>query len=457
MSLISNHPPGVAPAKARRGLHAEAGTERQITHAPHGHVLTNTAVWSPDGRWIVYDVRSDPAGEVFDGARIEMVNVETGEVRRLFEARNGAHCGVATFNPVRHEVVFILGPEHPTSGWTYGPSRRQGVLVATVCPGRARNLDARDLTPPFTPGALRGGSHVHVFDGAGEWVSFTYEDEVLNAFREETPDRHINLRNVGVSMPRAVTVKKDHPRNHDGDYFSVLVTRTTARPRPGSDEIRRACEESWIGRSGYRPAPGGAPRRALAFQGHVVTAAHQVIAEAFLVELPDDVTVPGDGPLAGTATQRPAPPRGTVQRRLTFTAHRRHPGLQGPRHWLHSSPAGDRIGLLMKDDDGIVQFWTVSPQGGPPEQITRNPWPVASSFSWSPDGRHVAFVMDNSVCVAEVATGRTRRLTPRSDDASAPRPEACVFAPDGRQVAYVRRVPTGEACFNQIFICEFHE
>jgi len=35
--------------------------ERQITKAQHGHILTNTRVWSPDGEWIVYDVRSDAA------------------------------------------------------------------------------------------------------------------------------------------------------------------------------------------------------------------------------------------------------------------------------------------------------------------------------------------------------------------------------------------------------------
>ena len=39
--------------------------ERQLTHAPHGHVLTNVNVWSPDGRWIVYDVRT--VDSVFDG------------------------------------------------------------------------------------------------------------------------------------------------------------------------------------------------------------------------------------------------------------------------------------------------------------------------------------------------------------------------------------------------------
>lgn len=38
------------------------------------------------------------------------------------------------------------------------------------------NLDAMDITAPYTPGALRGGSHVHVFSPNGELVSFTYND-----------------------------------------------------------------------------------------------------------------------------------------------------------------------------------------------------------------------------------------------------------------------------------------
>jgi hypothetical protein len=37
----------------------------------------------------------------------------------------------------------------------------------------ARNLDARDLLPPFTPGALRGGTHVHQFSPDGMIVSST--------------------------------------------------------------------------------------------------------------------------------------------------------------------------------------------------------------------------------------------------------------------------------------------
>ena len=41
-----------------------------------------------------------------------------------------------------------------------------------------RSLDAMNYAPPFTPGALRGGSHVHVFSPDGAWVSNTYEDDV---------------------------------------------------------------------------------------------------------------------------------------------------------------------------------------------------------------------------------------------------------------------------------------
>src|SRR6516162_10155142 len=128
--------------------------ERQVTCAPHGHILTNTAVWSPDCRRLVYDVRSDPAGAVFDGTRIETVDVDTGAVRVLYESRRGACCGVATYHPRDKVVVFIHGPEDPTADWQYGPAHRQGVCVAEAEPGVALPLDARDLVPPFTAGAL---------------------------------------------------------------------------------------------------------------------------------------------------------------------------------------------------------------------------------------------------------------------------------------------------------------
>jgi Protein of unknown function (DUF3748)/Dipeptidyl peptidase IV (DPP IV) N-terminal region/WD40-like Beta Propeller Repeat len=423
--------------------------ERQITHASYNHFLTNTGVWSPDGRWLVYDIRSDTPGPGFDGERIEMVNVQTGEVRVLYQAKNGAHCGVVTFHPREWKVVFIAGPENPTPDWEYSFWHREGLIVDVNRPGHSARLDARDVTPPFTPGALRGGSHVHIWDPAGEWVSFTYEDHVLAHFKEATETNDINLRNVGISVPgHPVEVRKDHPRNQSSDYFSVVVTRTTANPRPASEQISKAFEEGWIGREGYLRTDGRRQRRALAFQGNVLTAKNETISEVFVVDLPDDVTLPGDGPLQGTETRMPSPPKGTVQRRLTFTADRNFPGIQGPRHWLRSSPDGNQIAFLMKDDAGVVQLWTISPNGGQPRQVTHNDWPIASTFTWSPNGKWIAHVMDNSVCVTDVSAGKTTRLTPRAEDASAPRAEACVFSPDGKRIAYLRKM----GVVNQVFV-----
>jgi hypothetical protein len=428
------------------GLQPAAFTaDRQITQGACGHMLTNIGVWSPDGQWIVYDIRSDEAGSLFDGTRIEAVNVETGEVKVLYQSKHDASCGVATWNPCAMKVVFILGPENPAPEWQYSQSHRQGVMVDLSKLGVAMNLDARDLTPPFTTGALRGGSHVHVWDAAGYWVSFTYNDALVES----------DIRNVGVAIPKQpVQVAKNNSHNHDGECFSVVVTHTLASPRPGSDEIKRACEEAWVGTNGYVRPDGTRQHRALAFQGSVVTTNGETISEVFIADLPEKLTEPGDGPLAGTIDRRPSPPAGITQRRLTFTTNQKYPGLQGPRHWLRSSPDGTQIAFLMKDDHGAVQLWTTSPNGSPPRQVTHNATDIASAFSWSPDGRFIAHIMDNSVCVTEVAAGKTIRLTPRSDDAHAPRPESCVFSPDGKRIAYVRRVATDGQWFNQVFVTD---
>jgi hypothetical protein len=89
----------MAAAGGCAGRRMNDPVEKQITTARHGHVLTNTGVWSPDGRWIVYDVRSDAAGAAFDGERIERVHVETGAVEVLYRAQHGAKCGVVTCDP----------------------------------------------------------------------------------------------------------------------------------------------------------------------------------------------------------------------------------------------------------------------------------------------------------------------------------------------------------------------
>jgi dipeptidyl aminopeptidase/acylaminoacyl peptidase len=416
--------------------------DRQITSAPHGHILTNAGVWSPDGRLIAYDTRSDPAGAVFDGRSIETVDVDTGRVEVAYDA---APCGVVTFDTQRNRVVFIRGPAEPTPDWSYSPTHREGMLVDLARPGAAVSLDARDMIQPFTLGALRGGTHVHQFSPDGTLVSFTYEDDVLSRLPAGGgADR--NARAVGVAvLGRPVDVPPG-PHNLSGAAFSVLVTDLADQPGD-RDQIVRAREEAWIGTAGYVRPDGTRQRHALAFVGDV--GGHE---EMFVADLPLDLTRPGDRPLQGTPTRRPAPPAGTFQRRLTRTAGRRFPGIAGPRHWPRSSPDGSAIAFLLADDDGIPHLHTTSPNGGPITPLTRGPLGIASSFTWSPDGRRIACVADRSVVTVDTATGRIDRLTAKSPPESAPRPEACIFSPDGCRIAYIRRVPDQRGEFNQVFV-----
>lgn len=417
--------------------------ERQITFAAKAHNLTNIGVWSPDSEWIAYDTRFGEKGTLFDGSTIEAVNVYSGEIRKIYDSINGAHCGVVTWHPREWKVAFILGPENPTPDWQYGFSHRQGVIVDWANRGIAANLDARDLTPPFTAGALRGGSHVHVWDAIGDWVSFTYNDALVES----------EVRDIGVSVPsQPVRVSSENQKNHSGEFFSVVVSRTTGNPTLGSDEIKRACEEAWVGLNGYVRPNGMRQRRALAFQGSVVKSDGQTIPEVFIVDLPEDLTKPSDGPLAGTSLRRPIPPKNVIQRRITYTADRKFPGIQGTRHWLRSSPDGSRIAFLMKDDAGIVQLWTVSPVDGLVSQLTKNAWDIASAFTWSPDGESIAHVMDNSVFLTDAVTGQSRRVTDRVSDEGAPLPEACVFSPDGKKVAFMRRRSVSGTEANHIYV-----
>jgi hypothetical protein len=261
-------------------------TDKVVTTAEHGHVLANNGVWSPDSRWIVFDTRSDPGGDVFDSETIAVVNPHTRQVKTLFESENGAKVGMASWNPVSHkrEIVVTLGPEHPTTTWTYAPHRRRGALVdvydkikgaagkgnnakastsarggrgngfarsksdttnkssdtktsgntnASIC----RALDARDLLPDtdenFTAGALRGGTAAHSFSPDGLIVSGAYEDAVLlrNARRgsDDAQTRvEKNYRSVSLTAldgrGGVVVDTSEHPRNHSGAGFTVVAT-----------------------------------------------------------------------------------------------------------------------------------------------------------------------------------------------------------------------------------------
>ncbi len=127
--------------------------EKQITCGGNGHIISNAAAWSPDGEWVVYDIRSDRLGSQFDGTRIERVHVATGRVEVLYGSRDGACCGVATYSPIDEKVVFILGPGKPAGDWRYSAFNRRGVIVDPRNPGVLIDLDARESSAALLPGA----------------------------------------------------------------------------------------------------------------------------------------------------------------------------------------------------------------------------------------------------------------------------------------------------------------
>lgn len=419
--------------------------ERQLTFDPRGHQLTNINVWTPCSQWLAYDVR--PSGASFTGLSIERVNVASGQVEVVYRAQHGAHVGVVTVSPdAPARYVFIHGPEHPDSHWHYDFHHRRGVIVSEPDRELAITLDALDITAPYTPGALRGGTHVHVFSPDASRLSFTYNDHVMHEL-----DPALDLRNVGIAVPlQGVNPPKQHPREYDGSHYCVLVSATTPTPQPGSDQINRAYEEGWVGLQGYSKPDGSRQRWALAFIGDTLSQQGEKLPEVFVVDLPEndaDYAKAGDTPLQGTATTLPAPPLGVQQRRLTYTGQRKYPGVATtPRHWLRSSPDGSAIAFLMQDDRGIVQLWTISPNGGEANQVTQADHSIQSAFSWHPQGGKIALVCDNSVMLCDIANGNLQRLTKRT--AQPPLGDAVVFSPDGKQVAFMREV----AGFNQIFV-----
>jgi hypothetical protein len=438
---------------------SEAGPDRQLTFAPQNHNLDNNDNFSPDDHWLAFDPREDDTAIAGNAviARVELATGKTTELYRESLARPwGPGVGAANVNPVDGRVAFIRGLTSATAERPYAMWRRTGAVVHPDKPGVLAFLDARDVVAPFTPGALRGGTHRHEWSGDGRWIGFTYNDALL-ADIEASTGQKVNLRTIGVAtrIARGPVRVSRGPENHDGEMFAAVVARVVPKPRPGSDEISRAFEDAWVGRVGYRRADGGWQHHARAFLGTVRATDGRELTEVFIVDIPERIDVPGDsGPLEGTATTMPQPPRGTTQRRLTFTAAKKFPGVAlEPRHWVRSSPDGTRIVFLSKDDAGVVQAFLVSPLGGEIVQATHGTAPVQSCVRWSPDGASLLYVTDGSVTVCDARLGSATFGQARALTApTAQLPENIVWSHDGKTIAFNRRVLTESRWRQQIFL-----
>jgi hypothetical protein len=429
--------------------------EQQLTFGPYGHMLNSGQVFSPDDQWVVYDTRNDQT-HIGRTCCIEKVNIATGQVKKLYaspgQTLHGPGVGGAAYHPFEKRVIFIHGLLNCNEAQPYGFTRRFGAIVNEDIPYEIEHAEARRIDEPLVPGSLRGGTHAHSWSGDGMWISFTYNDFLIEQLSGNNPKSIKDLRTIGVMAPFSLNVASETAENFSGRYFSVVAATVTDTPHPGSDEIEKAFDECWIGENGYVKKDGSRQKRAIGFQGHVRNKDGSLQTEVFVCDIPDDVTNAGEGgPLCGTSGTRPSVPRGLAQRRVTFTAERKFPGVRGPRFWMRSSPDGSTLYFLMKDDNGVVQVYEVETTGGDIRQVTRLEHSVDGQFNVSPDGKRIALISDYSVWLANIATGTTSRLTPRSDDDKKAPVGGVLWNKAGNTVVYNRYVEAGEESHLQIF------
>ena len=424
--------------------------ELQVTHdLSYNHDLDNNDNFSPDDQWLVYDTRTE-AGGIGACSKIEKVHVATGDKVVLYELKQnqsfGPGVGAVSYSHTENQVCFIHGLMNITAENPYQQWRRSGVIVADREPGAPVFMDSRDVTPPFTPGALRGGTHRHEWSRDGGWVGFTYNDAILKHLEDSTGETH-NLRTIGVSkLITPPLVDEDNAgENINGQWFSSIVVEVVANPVPGSDEISRAAGDSWVGISGYKNGDR-ALQRARAFIGTTRNKLGQEVDEVYIVDIPDDISKEGDGPLEGAATSMPAPPKGSSQRRLTFTSNWKNPGCVGI---VRSSADGSHLAFRAYDNDGVLQVFTISPLGGEPVQQTFHESDVQSGVRWHPSESKICYIWDNSMIMQELGSTTFERLT---EPTSKP-PTDPVWSHDGKMIAYNRLVENklGQST-KQIFI-----
>ena len=385
--------------------------EEQLTFDRSGHFLNHRQSISPDNNWAVFDSRNNDDG-IGATERIAMVNLDTREIKKLYETKEqtpyGPGVGAATFSPTENKVIFIHGIKNSNKDNPYSFTRRTGVSVSLDNVLHPIFMDGRDITAPFTKGALRGGTHAHSWSGDGQMISFTYNDAIIEKL-SLTNSNFRDLRTVGIMFPKKVFVNdSNNSENNNGEMFSVIISKVNKAPQFGSNEIDKAFDECWIGVDGYIKENGERQKKAIAFQGNVKNDKGETITEIFIVDLPNDLTKEKSGyPLEGTTNSSPSVPFGVSQRRITFS----NAGVVGTRHWLSSNPDGNMISFLSKDKNEIINIFTVSPTGGEIKQMTFHSFDVTSGANFSPDGKYIAYAANQAVFLTEIETNKSFQIS----------------------------------------------
>lgn len=358
-----------------------------LTSGQQGHTLHHSHVVSPNDEWVVFDNRNNDS-QLSSANTISMVHTETMEIRTLYQtfsdAFYGPGVGAVSFSPLNNEVIFIHGIRNASLENPYSATRRTAVSIDVDKPQEPIFMDARNITPPFTVGALRGGTHSHAWNKEATLISFTYNDYVIeqaSASNNTIKDQRV----VGCMFKKAVEVAADDSmENNAGKMFSVIISNVVHTARNGSDEIEKAFDECWVN-----------TKRQIAFQGQVRDENGRLKTEIFIAQLPNDLTKEGEKSLTGSTTILPGIPKGVIQERITFTQK----GVSDFRHWLRSSPTGDWIYCLMEDKNNITQVFRVHTLNKNMEQLTHESKSIHSPINLSEDGLKLTYFRNNCLVV----------------------------------------------------------
>ncbi|WP_439488342.1 DUF3748 domain-containing protein [Algoriphagus sp.] len=427
--------------------------EIQLTHLPQGHFLNQRQAFSPDDEYLVFDNRNDDS-KIGENGRIQLVHIASKQVETVYEIPNqsvfGPGSGAVSFHPSKKEIVFISGLKNASERIPYDFTRRFAMQVNLEKDNQFSSLEARDVVAPYTKGALRGGSHAYSYSSDGQMLSFTYNDAILAEESVTNPEVD-DLRTVGAFLldQKVSILGENSEENFDGNGFAFLLADVSINPKPGSDEIGKAYEECWVGDAGYTKLDGTVQMRAMAFLGDVISESGEKVTEVFIADIPEGTDNLIKSVNAGSRTRLPSIPTGVRQRRLTFTADNKHPGVQGPRQWLRSSPDGSAIYFYQKDVTGIVQIHSVSPTDGKVKVITKNSFPADTGFSLSSDGKYLAYGAKEALYATRVSEGETFMLLNAKGNTNSL--SNINWSHEGHKIAYNRKVELNGEAFYQIF------
>lgn len=433
------------------------GEEVQVTTAPAGHFLNQRQAFSPDDEYLVFDNRNDDS-KIGGNGRIQLVHIASKQVETVYEIPNqsffGPGAGAVSFHPSKKEIVFIHGLNSASERIPYGFTRRIAMQVNLENENQFVRLEARDVVAPYTKGALRGGSHAYSYSSDGQMLSFTYNDAILAEESVTNPEVR-DLRTVGAFLlDRQVAILgESNEENFDGNGFAFLLAGVSVDPRPGSDEISKAYEECWVGDTGYSKLDGTIQKRAMAFLGDVISESGERVTEVFIADIPDNPDSIVESVNAGSRISLPSVPAGVTQRRLTFTTGNKYPGVQGPRQWLRSSPDGSAVYFYQKNDEGIVQIYSVSPTNGKIEAVTTNDFSADTSFGMSSDGKYLAYGAEEVLYITRISDGRTLKVLDAKDKTST-NLSNINWSNSGHTLAYNRKVGQDGQAFFQLFILD---